>query len=321
MARRYGSFPIILETYRECLNDWFDLPALRDVLRRVQSRELAVVEVETATASPFAGSLLFEYVATYMYEDDTPAAERRAQALTLDRDLLRELLGQEELRELIDAEALDALEADLQWRSERTRARNGDGLHDMLRRLGDLTEAEIAERLVEPDRAATLLEELRGERRAVPIRLAGSERWIAAEDAGRYRDGLGAMPPAGLPDAFLEPVPDALTGLIARYARGHGPFVARQVADRLGIAVDAATEAAERSRRATAPSCAARSARAPRAGSGATPRCCGGFAARAWPSPGVRSSRSRPRRSAASCPPGRGSIVRTRPPDPTRCGR
>jgi ATP-dependent Lhr-like helicase len=107
VARRYGSFPIILETYRECLNDWFDLPALRDLLRRIQSRELAVVEVETATASPFAGSLLFEYVATYMYEDDTPAAERRATALSLDRDLLRELLGQDELRELIDAEALD----------------------------------------------------------------------------------------------------------------------------------------------------------------------------------------------------------------------
>jgi ATP-dependent Lhr-like helicase len=243
VARRYGSFPIILETYRECLNDWFDLPALRDILRRVQSRELAVVEVETATASPFAGSLLFEYVATYMYEDDTPAAERRAQALTLDRDLLRELLGQEELRELIDADALEALEADLQWRSERTRARSADGLHDMLRRLGDLTEAEVAERVVEPDRAVALLGELRDERRAVPIRLAGSERWIATEDAGRYRDGLGAMPPAGLPDAFLEPVPDALTGLIARYARGHGPFVARQVADRLGIAVDTATEA------------------------------------------------------------------------------
>ena len=139
VARRFGSFPVILETYRECLDDWFDLPALRAVLGRVRSRELAVVEVETATASPFAGSLLFEYVASYMYEDDTPAAERRAQALSLNRDLLRELLGQEELRDLIDADALAALEADLQGLSERARARGADGLHDLLRRIGDLS--------------------------------------------------------------------------------------------------------------------------------------------------------------------------------------
>src|SRR5262249_39773959 len=144
VARRYGSFPVILETYRECLNDWFDLPALRDVLRRIRARQLAVVEVETESASPFAGALLFEYVATYMCEDATRAAERRAQALALDRDLRRELLGQEELRELIDPGALEALEADLQGTSERARARDADGLHDLLRRLGDLTTAEVA---------------------------------------------------------------------------------------------------------------------------------------------------------------------------------
>ncbi len=240
VARRYGSFPIILETYRECLNDWFDLPALRDLLRRIQSRELAVVDVETATASPFAGSLLFEYVATYMYEDDTPAAERRATALSLDRDLLRELLGQDELRELIDAQALEALEADLQGLSERARARSADGLHDLLRRLGDLTITEAAERLVEPERALELLQTLRDERRATEVRLGGEERWIAAEDAGRYRDGLGVMPTAGLPDVFLEPVPGALRSLVARYARTHGPFTSQQIADRLDIAADAA---------------------------------------------------------------------------------
>ena len=144
VARRYGSFPVILETYRECLDDWFDLPSLRGVLTRIQSRELAVVEVETATASPFAGSLLFEYVASYMYEDDTPVAERRAQALSLNRDLLRELLGQEELRDLIDPGALETLEADLQGLSERARARGADGLHDLLRRVGDLAGEEIA---------------------------------------------------------------------------------------------------------------------------------------------------------------------------------
>jgi ATP-dependent Lhr-like helicase len=240
VARRFGSFPVILETYRECLNDWFDLPALRELLRRIQAREISVVEVETPTASPFAGSLLFEYVASYMYEDDTPAAERRAQALALNRDLLRELLGQEELRELIDPGALESLEADLQGTSERARATGPDGLHDLLRRVGDLSLAEVGARIAEPERAEAWLEALAFERRACPIRLAGEERWIAAEEAARYRDGLGAMPPAGLPEAFLEPVPSALRGLVARYARTHGPFRADEVAARLGIETAAA---------------------------------------------------------------------------------
>ena len=248
VARRFGSFPVILETYRECLDDWFDLPALRAVLGRVRSRELAVVEVETATASPFAGSLLFEYVASYMYEDDTPAAERRAQALSLNRDLLRELLGQEELRDLIDAEALAGLEADLQGLSERARARGADGLHDLLRRIGDLSPAEIGPRLTGPRTADELVEELVAERRACAIRLAGEQRVIAAEDAGRYRDALGAMPPSGLPEAFLEPVPDALRGLVARWARAHGPFHTNAVAERYGLeprAVDGVLAALE----------------------------------------------------------------------------
>ena len=235
VARRFGSFPVILETYRECLDDWFDLPALRAVLGRVRSRELAVVEVETATASPFAGSLLFEYVASYMYEDDTPAAERRAQALSLNRDLLRELLGQEELRDLIDAEALAGLEADLQGLSERAQARGADGLHDLLRRLGDLSPAEIGPRMRDPQMAADAVGELVAERRACAIRLAGEERIIAAEDAGRYRDGLGAMPPNGLPETFLQPVPDALRGLVARWARAHGPFHTAEIAERYGL--------------------------------------------------------------------------------------
>ena len=224
VARRFGSFPVILETYRECLDDWFDLPSLRGVLARVQSRELAVVDAETTTASPFAGSLLFEYVASYMYEDDTPAAERRAQALSLNRDLLRELLGQEELRDLIDPGALETLEADLQGLSDRARARGPDGLHDLLRRLGDLSMQEVSARAAEPARAGAWVDDLVAERRATRIRVGGEERVIAAEDAGRYRDGLGAMPPSGIPEAFLVPVPDALRGILARYARTHGPF-------------------------------------------------------------------------------------------------
>jgi len=234
VARRFGSFPVILETYRECLNDWFDMPALRDLLTRIGSREVAVTEVETDAASPFAGALLFEYVASYMYDDDTPAAERRAQALALDRDLLRELLGQDELRELIDPAALDDLEAQLQGLHPDRRARGADGVHDLLRRLGDLTDDELGLRMEDPSTLAAVLDQLERERRAARARVAGEERLIAAEDAGRFRDGVGVMPPAGLPDAFLEPAPRALEGLLARYARTHGPFRATDAARRLG---------------------------------------------------------------------------------------
>ena len=109
---------MILETYREVMRDVLDLPALQELLRDLHSRRITMVEVETPTASPFASSLLFDYVATYMYEGDTPNAERRAAALALDRDLLRELLGQEELRELIDPEALAEVEESLQHLTE-----------------------------------------------------------------------------------------------------------------------------------------------------------------------------------------------------------
>src|SRR5215211_3025343 len=183
VARRYPDFPVVLETVRECLQDVFDLPALREVLSGLERRTLDIVEVETPQASPYASSLLFDYVATYMYEDDTPLAERRAQALALDKDLLKELLGQEELRELIDPGALAEVEAEL-----RGAPTSPDSLHDQLLRRGDLAPGEFDDALAGP---------LEAERRAIRIRFAGGERLIAAEDAGRYRDALGAMPPAG----------------------------------------------------------------------------------------------------------------------------
>src|SRR5213079_1276719 len=167
VAREHPRFPVVLETYRECLRDVLDVPALVELLRELGSRKVSLVEVETPTASPFASSLLFDYVATYMYEGDTPNAERRAAALSLDRDLLRELLGQEELRDLIDADALAQVEADLQHRSDRTRAANRDGLADILRRLGDLTVREAGERTLAGLDAETMLLELARERRAV----------------------------------------------------------------------------------------------------------------------------------------------------------
>ncbi len=224
VARRYADFPIVLETYRECLKDVLDVPGLQELLRGLSTREISLVEVETHTASPFASSLLFDYVATYMYEGDTPNAERRAAALSLDRDLLRELLGQEELRELIDPSALARVEDDLQHRSELTRATGRDGLHDVLRRVGDLSREEVVERVFVGVDADGLLNELERERRAVRLRVGREERWVAADEAGLYRDALGAVPPGGLPDAFLADVPDALTELVARYARTHGPF-------------------------------------------------------------------------------------------------
>ena len=188
---------MILETYREVLRDVLDLPALQELLGDLHSRRITLVEVETPTASPFASSLLFDYVATYMYEGDTPNAERRAAALALDRDLLRELLGQEELRELIEPEALDEVEASLQQLTEAGLAKDRDGLQVVLRRLGDLTLDEAALRVAEGYSAETMLEKLVGERRAAKVRVNGEERYIAAEDAGLYRDALGV--PAARP--------------------------------------------------------------------------------------------------------------------------
>ncbi|MGH3034723.1 MAG: Lhr family ATP-dependent helicase, partial [Gaiellaceae bacterium] len=226
VARRYSDFPVVLETYRECLQDVFDLPALRQLLRALRERRIDVVDVETPSASPFASSLLFDYVATYMYEDDTPLAERRAQALALDRDLLKELLGQEELRDLLDPGAVEEVERQL-----RGEPRTPDQLHDLLLRRGDLEPGEF------DDVHATSLE---GERRAVRVRIGGEERLIAAEDAGRYRDALGAMPPSGLPDAYLEGSERPLAWLLIRYARGRGPFTTGEAAARFGLAAERA---------------------------------------------------------------------------------
>jgi ATP-dependent Lhr-like helicase len=246
VAKKYGEFPIILETYRECLRDVLDVPGLVDLISKLHRRELTLVEVETPTASPFASSLMFDYVATYMYEGDTPNAERRAAALSLDRDLLRELLGQEELRDLIDPGALEQVEADLQCRSEATRAATRESLLDVLRRVGDLSLAEASVRVLAGLDATPMLADLQGERRAARVRINGEERWIDAADAGVYRDALGAAPPGGLPASFLEDVPDALRRLLVRYAATHGPFTTAEVRARYAIDVSAALRELQR---------------------------------------------------------------------------
>ena len=233
VASRFPTFPIVLETYRECLRDVFDLPALVELLRAVRRRELRVDEVETAGASPFARGLVFAWVAAYLYELDAPLAERKAQALILDRTLLAELMGHEELRELLDAEVLDTIEEELQGLAEGRQARHGDALHDLLRRIGDLSAPEIAARC--DGDAAGWLAELEAARRAVRVRVAGQERWIAVEDVARYRDALGCPPPPGVPSAFLEASDAPLEGLLARFARTHAPFVTGAAAARFGL--------------------------------------------------------------------------------------
>ncbi|MCD6640127.1 MAG: ATP-dependent helicase [Nocardioides sp.] len=233
VAAQYPSFPIVLEAVRECLQDVYDLPSLTALLTRIQRREVTVVDVATTSPSPFARSLLFGYVAQFVYEGDSPIAERRAAALTLDQGLLAELLGRAELRELLDPEVLADVEAELQWLAPERRARTGEAVADMLRLLGPLTPAEIGERSVEDPTG--WIEQLALERRVVSVRMAGEQRWAAVEEVGRLRDALGVPVPPGTPDAFTESPEDPLGDMVARFARTHGPFTAAEVAARLGL--------------------------------------------------------------------------------------
>jgi ATP-dependent Lhr-like helicase len=240
VAARFGSFPALLETYREILRDHFDMPALVDTLRKIGTRTLRVATIDSRVPSPFAASLLFSYVANYIYDGDAPLAERRAQALSVDQAQLRELLGDAELRELLDAEAIAALERQLQHLDEKYKVRTKDGLHDLLLRIGDLSLDELEARSTLPGLAATV-HALEDERRVVSLPIAAVRRYVAVEDVARYRDGLGVPLPAGLPESLLEPVRDPAGDLALRYARSHGPFTARELAARYGLGVGVAT--------------------------------------------------------------------------------
>ena len=241
-ASKFPDFPILLEATRECLRDVFDVPALREVMADLRSRRTRLVAVDTEHASPFAQSLLFRWVGVYMYEGDAPLAERRAAALTLDRDLLRELLGSEEMRELLDPRALDEVELELQRLAEGRGARSADHLHDLLRTLGELADDEIAAR-VEGAEARALTEQLLADGRAIRVRVAGQERVAAVEDAARLRDALGVSLPIGLPAAFTGETDRPMEGLVRRYARTHGPFLAEEVAVRSGASIDRVRDA------------------------------------------------------------------------------
>jgi ATP-dependent Lhr-like helicase len=235
VASRYASFPILLEAYRECLRDVFDMPALMEVLRGIGDGSLRVHIADTERSSPFAAALLFGYVANYIYDGDAPLAERRAQALSIDQDQLRELMGDADLRELLDVDAIEETEEQLQCLVEGYKARNVDGVHDLLLRLGGLSREELQKRAATD--VGALVAKLVRAGRAIEVAVAGERRLIAIEDAGRYRDALGAGLPAGLPGAFLEPVPEAGVDLVRRYARTHGPFTTAECAARFGLPV------------------------------------------------------------------------------------
>jgi len=235
VAKRYPSFPIVLETYREVLQDHFDLPAVTEVLSDIASRKTRVHEVELDGPSPMASSLMFDFIASFMYEYDAPVAEKRVAALTLDRSLLREILGDPEFRDLLDVDVIQSVELDLQRLSPERQISSVDQLHDMLRDLGPLTTSEIADRNASPDETAQWLDQLQEQRRIVPIRVAGRDTLAAVEDVSRLRDALGAAPPPGVAESLLEPVADPLGDVVGRYARTHSPFVVGEVAASLGL--------------------------------------------------------------------------------------
>ncbi|MFJ2756749.1 DNA glycosylase AlkZ-like family protein [Nocardioides sp. NPDC087217] len=274
VASQYPSFPIILEAVRECLRDVYDLPSLVGLLRRIERREISIVDVATPTPSPYAQSLLFGYVAQFLYEGDSPLAERRAAALTLDQGLLAELLGRAELRELLDPEVLAEVESELQRLAPGRKARGAEGITDLIRTIGPLTIDEITARTTPAETSRTsgetsatspetsptaisadasdastdasdasadrgdvsaMLEGLATARRVVEVRVAGEARWAVVEDVARLRDGLGVAVPPGVPSAFTEPIEDPVGDLVSRYARSHGPFTAADVASRLGL--------------------------------------------------------------------------------------
>lgn len=241
VASRHGGFPLLLETYRECLRDLFDLPALTGLLQGIERHEIRVHVADTKAPSPQASALLFGFVSNFLYDGDAPLAERRAQALTVDEAQLRELMGDSGLRELIDPDALLLLEAELQRLEPKRHARHADGLHDLLLGLGDLSLRELAQRC--ESNPAPWLATLVAAQRVVPVQVAGEARFIPVEDAARYRDALGCVLPPGLPAALLEPVANAPLELLLRHARTHGPFTAEEAARRLGMAPGRCEEA------------------------------------------------------------------------------
>ena len=247
IARDYADFPVLIETARECLQDVYDLPALHQLMTRIQNDSVKFAEVTTETPSPFAAPLLFGYIAEFIYATDAPQAERRASLLALDGGLLSELLGQVDMRELLDTDVTAQVAKELQRLAARYKASDKEGVADMLRELGPLSSDALAARF-QGDEPERLLVELAETHRAIGVSIAGEPRWAAIEDAARLRDALGVKLPADIPAAFLQPVADPLRDLIGRYARTHTPFTTAEVARHFGLGPAVVSETLERMR-------------------------------------------------------------------------
>jgi ATP-dependent Lhr-like helicase len=241
VASRFPSFPLILEAYRECLTEDFDLAATVSMLRQIEKREIKAVTLDVERPSPFATALLFGYVATVMYDDDTPLAERRAHALSIDETQLQSLLGDTAFQDLLDPAAMVEIHDELQALAPSRRIRGVDGLHEALLRLGDLAPAEIAARAADLQ-AEKWVDTLQRENRIVEVKIAGETRWIAVEDAAVYRDALDIPPPRNVPKAFLATTEGGLVALIQRFARTRGPFSTADLSARLGLTAERALE-------------------------------------------------------------------------------
>ena len=229
VARNYPSFPIILETVRECVQDVYDLPALTEVMRELAHRRIRIAEVTTEQPSPFASSLLFNYTGAFMYEGDSPLAEKRAAALALDPALLAKLLGTVELRELLDGEIISEVHAQLQRTTPERQARTTEEVADLLRVLGPVPVDELGAHCTVPLRALDALGA-----RIMQVRINGREHVAQALDAPLLRDGLGIPVPPGIP-AQQATITDAVDQLVSRWARTRGPFIARDVQEALGL--------------------------------------------------------------------------------------
>lgn len=250
-ARREGDFPLLAEAARECLHDVYDMGALRQVMEDIDTGAVRVSAVRTQTPSPFAAPLLFGYVADHLYEGDLPHAERRHALLSVDADLLGELLGSDKAAEVLDQAVVDAVQAELQGTAAGYRARGVEGVCELLRRVGPLSTSNVACRTdgpldaMEDDEAAAcaddeqaraLLDELEAGHRAFRTQIAGAPVWAVAEDAARLRAVLGAPCPdwariegdAGSAETLLD-------GVIARILRTNALCTAESIAQELGL--------------------------------------------------------------------------------------
>ncbi|MBY0443261.1 MAG: ATP-dependent helicase [Mycobacteriaceae bacterium] len=246
VARKYPDFPILLEAVRECLQDVYDISALTTLMADIAQRTVRIVTVETAVPSPFAAALLFSYIGAFMYEGDSPLAERRAAALALDTTLLAELLGRIELRELLDPDVVAETGRQLQHLSPERAARDAEAVADLLRLLGPLTRNEIVARCASPTDIDHWLAELRAANRVLNVSFAGQNWWVAIEDIGRLRDGVGVAVPVGVPASFTELVADPLSELLGRYGRTHPPFSTMAAATRFGLGLQVTADALNR---------------------------------------------------------------------------